>query len=143
MKKILVLIFTILTLSCESKFDKSIKSLKSNIWILDKEQEFTSGNPIKIFEGAEKKIHIFTDSNIYVYDSNGNIENIFSYEKSNDKGSLKIKVENLLSHNNVEFTVIVNDFMLVLIGGETGNLKKIDFNVLSNEALKNKISQNN
>ncbi|MFZ4582092.1 MAG: hypothetical protein ACOYM7_05525 [Paludibacter sp.] len=140
-KKIFLAVIVLLFLSCESKFDKTVKCLKSNIWVLDSQQKFTSANPIKIFEGTEKKIHRFTENSIYVYDSDGNFENIFSYEKINDKDDLKIIVKNLFSHNKEEYAVIAGGNILVLIGGELGGLMKVDFRSLKDENLKNNINK--
>jgi len=145
MKKVLLLaVMAILISSCESKFDKSVKALSKGIWITSSQKNLNSGNYVpKLFKESEKKIHKFSDNKIYVYNSNGNFENVFGYEKTNDNGKLKIAVKNLFSYNKEEYTVIVNDFMLVLIGGNEGSLNQIDFKLLRNDKLKSKLFQSN
>jgi len=139
-KTFFFIIASLLLISCESKYEKTVKALESNIWITDYQKDYNSPDQnIKKFEGKDIKIHQFTDNSIYIYDAEGNPETIFSYKKVNDKGTLKITVENLFSYNKEQYTVIANDFMLDLLGGKEGEFNQVNFNLLTDEKIKKKI----
>ena len=138
-KLILCTLFVLLLASCESKYEKSVRDLESNIWIID-DQKLNNSITTDI---VDKNIHRFTDGDIYVYDLLGNPLNVFEYEKVDDNGNLKIIVENIYSHKKQRFSVVVSDFQLVMINTEDGNLTQTNYHLLKDSTIIKKIIENN
>ncbi len=142
MKKIIFCaVISLLFCSCESKFQKYSKLMIGKVWVLNNEELFTTGNPVKVFKGDEIKLQYFTENSIYIYDANGVLENVFNYEKVNENGELKIIVESPLNNIKDEFSVIASANSLFLIGGDDVNSKIIEFDLLKDEILNEKIIQ--
>ena len=117
--------------------------MMSGVWVLSQQQSYMPSNKVLKYNGADRKIHRFTDNSVYVYSSTGELENVFSYEKINDNGSLKISVENVFSHGIATYSVVATDFSLALIGVKDGEVNQYDFEPLKDVQLKNKIMTNN
>ncbi|MBP1637266.1 MAG: hypothetical protein H6Q18_55 [Bacteroidetes bacterium] len=141
MKKTVFIFFSVLLLcSCESKYEKGINDLKSQLWVLTSITDYSDKNITKEIDITKKTISKYTDNLIYVYNYKGELQNIYNYKTEYQNGKIIIIIENSFSYKQEKYTVIVNKSILNFIGGEN-SLQQTVYYPLRDQKILNKISE--
>jgi antitoxin component YwqK of YwqJK toxin-antitoxin module len=134
MKKLLcATLLCLCVVACKSKYEKTKEALLANDWM---EYSLKEYYPSKEYD-VNGQIHRFSpDGLVYIYDSDGSFDRIFSYELRNEK-NIKLVVNSLLfSNKEEEYTALVYEADMYLIKGGT----VMEFKAVKDSALKARLN---